>query len=171
MNWTTRKDAFFVSVLTVLGIVCFPVNPLVLTGIITAPLILPLFILGWIVWACGMVLVMAPIIMFPRKGGVARGKSFVNTTKLVKTGIYGIVRHPQYLGGIFSIFIACFLLYPHCLFAILGITGAVITYLSSREEDKKLIEKFGDDYSVYMREVPGMNIFAGIWRAIQHHST
>jgi len=83
------------TLLTILGIVCFPANPLVLTSIIKVESYLVLFIIGWVVWAFGMVLVMAPIIMFPRRGDVAKGKSFVHTTRLVDTGIYAIVRHPQ----------------------------------------------------------------------------
>jgi hypothetical protein len=38
-----------------------------------------------------MVLVMSPIVMFPRRGGVPKRKSFVNTTRLVDTGIYAVI--------------------------------------------------------------------------------
>jgi len=76
------KNALWSTLLTILCIVCFPANPLVLTGVIEVELYLVLFIMGWVVWAFGMVLVMAPIVMFPRRGGVPKGKSFVNTTAL-----------------------------------------------------------------------------------------
>jgi protein-S-isoprenylcysteine O-methyltransferase Ste14 len=102
--------------------------------------------------------------MFPRRGGVPKGKSFVHTNRLVDTGIYAIVRHPQYLGGILSIFVATPLLYPHWLFAILGIPGAVILYWSTREEEKRLMERFGSDYQAYMQKVPRMNLLFGIFR-------
>jgi len=111
-----------------------------------------------------MVLVMAPIVMFPRRGGVPRRKSFVHTTRLVDTGIYAVVRHPQYLGGILSIFVATLLFYPHWLFAVLGIPGAAILYLSAREEDKHLIQRFGNDYLAYVIRVPRMNLVSGIVR-------
>ena len=104
-----------------------------------------------------MVLVMAPIVMFPRRGGVAKRKSFVNTTRLVDSGIYGVVRHPQYLGGILAIFITTLLWYPHWLFGVLGVIGAVILYMSAREEDQRLVQQFGDDYIRYMQRVPRMN--------------
>lgn len=155
------------TALTVLCIVCFPVNPLVLAGVLEPDFHLASFITGWVVWAVGMVLVMAPIVMFPRQGGVPEGKSFVHTTRLVDTGIYGIVRHPQYLGGILSIFVTTLLLYPHWLFAVLGIPGAVILYWSTKEEEKGLVEQFGDDYHSYMQRVPRMNLILGIiklWR-------
>jgi len=153
------------AVLTILCIACFPVNPLVLTGLLKPGYYLPLFILGWIVWAAGMILVMMPILMFPRRGGVSKGKSFVHTTRLVDTGIYAVVRHPQYLGGILAIFVTTLLLYPHWLFAVLGVPGAVILYWGTREEERRLIEQFGSDYQAYMQRVPRMNIILGITRS------
>jgi len=114
-----------------------------------------------------MVLVMAPIILFPRRGGVPKGKSFVNTTRVVDTGIYAIVRHPQYTGGIYAIFITTFLWYPHWLFGVLGVIGILVIYMGCREEDQRLLEKFGADYAAYMKRVPGMNIFAGLVRCLR----
>ncbi len=163
----SKKDIVYTTILTVLYIVCFPVNPLVLTGVIEVNSYLVLSILGGVVWAFGMVLVMAPIVMFPRRGGVPKGKSFASTTRLVDTGIYAVVRHPQYTGGIFSIFLTTLLLYPHWLFGLLGAIAAVLTYLSIGEEDKVLIEKFGDDYTEYKKRVPGMNFAAGIIRLLR----
>ena len=64
------------TVLTILCIACFPINPLVLTGVLEPNFYLPLFVVGWVVWTSGMVLVMAPIILFPRRDGVPKGKSF-----------------------------------------------------------------------------------------------
>ena len=155
-------NILWVMLLTLLGIVCFPANPLVLTGVIEVQSYLALTIVGWVVWVFGMVLVMAPIIMFPRRGGVSKGKSFVHTTQLVDTGIYAIVRHPQYTGGIYALFLTTFLWYPHWLFGVLGVIGTAVIYLSCREEDKLLVKKFGNDYTEYMKRVPGMNFVAGI---------
>lgn len=154
-------------VLTILCIACFPVNPLVLSGWLDAVSYLPLSILGWIVWAVGMALVMAPIVMFPRRGGVPKGKSFVHTTRVVNTGIYAVVRHPQYLGGVLAIFVATPLFYPHWLFVVLGIPGIVILYLSTGSEEKRLIEQFGDDYWEYAQRVPRMNLILGIVRLLK----
>ena len=169
-KWT-KKNVFWTTILTILCIVCFPVNPLVLTGVLETNSYPSLFIIGWVVWAFGMVLVMAPIIMFPRRGGVPKGKSFVSTTRLVDTGIYSVVRHPQYLGGILAIFITTLLWYPHWLFGVLGIVGAVVVYMGAREEDQRLIQQFGEDYKRYMQRVPRMNIFAGFIRQIRHMHT
>lgn len=163
-NW---KEILWVTLLTILGIVCFPINPLVLTGIIDVKTYLPLSIAGWVVWVFGMILVIAPIVMFPRKGGVPKRKSFVHTTRLVDTGIYSTVRHPQYTGGIYAIFVATLLFYPHWLFGVLGVIGIVATYMGCRYEDRHLIKKFGNDYIAYMKKVPGMNIFLGIIRLLK----
>jgi len=135
------QNSFWAALLTVLCIICFPLNPLVLTGVIEVESYLVLFIIGWAVWAFGMVLVMAPIVIFPRRGGVPKGKPFVNTTRLVDTGIYAVVRHPQYTGGIYAIFLTTFLWYPHWLFGVLGVAGIVAVYMSCKEEDQRLIEK------------------------------
>lgn len=165
-----RADVIEISlmtVLTILCIACFPINPLVLAGWLEPIFYLPSFILGWIVWAIGMVLVMAPIVMFPRRGGVPKGKSFVHTTRLVDTGIYAVVRHPQYLGGILAIFAATPLLYPHWLFVVLGIPGVVIIYWSTKSEEKRLIERFSDDYRAYVQRVPKMNLILGTIRLLK----
>jgi len=153
--------------MTILCIVCFPVNPLVLAGFIDVKSYPALIIVGWVVWAFGMVLVMAPIILFPRRGGVPKRKSFVSTTRLVDTGIYAVVRHPQYTGGIYAIFLPTVLWYPHWLFMLLGVAGIVVIYMSCREEDQYLIAKFGNDYAAYMKKVPRMNIFLGVLRLLQ----
>ena len=164
MRYANIQEIFWMTVLSILCIACFPLNPLVLTGILKPHYYPALSVLGWVVWAVGMVLVMAPIIMFPRRGGVARGKSFVHTTRLVDTGIYAVVRHPQYLGGILALFVATLLLYPHWLFAVLGIPGTVMLYWSTGEEEKRLVEQFGSDYQAYMRRVPRINLILGLFR-------
>jgi protein-S-isoprenylcysteine O-methyltransferase Ste14 len=164
MEWADKKHIPWLIALVVFCLACFPANPLVFIGLVTTEFYPALFALGWVIWAIGMVLVMSPIIIFPRYGGVSRGKSFVNTTRLVDKGVYALVRHPQYLGGILSIFVTTLLWYPHWLFAVLGIIGSFIVYWSSRAEDRLLIERFGVDYSNYMRRVPGMNLVLGIVR-------
>lgn len=165
-KWT-KKNIFWSTLLTILGIVCFPVNPLVLSGVLVTGHNQVAYIVGWVVWVFGMALVMAPIIIFPRQGGVEKGKSFVHTTRLVDTGIYSVVRHPQYLGGIFVIFMTTLLWYPHWLFGILGVVGTVVIYMSCREEDQYLIHQFGEDYKNFMQKVPRMNFLIGIIRLIR----
>ena len=156
----------------ILLVLCFPLNPLIIFNVVepNSNHINVLGYIGWIIWAFGMVLVLAPIIIFPRRGGVTKGKSFVHTTRLVDTGIYAVVRHPQYLGGILAIFFTTPLLYQHWLFVVLGIPGTILVYLGAKQEDKRLIEKFGDAYKHYMQKVPRMDILTGVIRLVRRKS-
>ncbi len=166
-NHWNGKNLILMIILTILCITCFPVNFLVLMNIISVPHYPLLFIIGWISWGIGMLLVISPFIMFPKYGEIKKGESFVDTRKVVDRGIYSIVRHPQYLGGIFSIFVINILWHPHWLFLILGTAGVIILYFSCIEEEKILINRFGSDYADYMKKVPRMNIMIGIIRAIK----
>jgi protein-S-isoprenylcysteine O-methyltransferase Ste14 len=163
-NW---RNVLLSTLMTMLCVVCFPANPLVLTGVIEVESYQALFIIGWVAWAFGMVLVMAPIVTFPRRGGVPKGRSFVNTTRLVDTGIYAIIRHPQYTGGIFAVFLTTLLWYPHWLFALLGVAGTAVVYMGCMEEDQRMVKKFGDDYAAYMKRVPRVNFVLGLVRLIR----
>jgi protein-S-isoprenylcysteine O-methyltransferase Ste14 len=111
----------------------------------------------------GMVLGWLPVIEFRRKGGVGKGRSYVHTTKLVDTGIYSIVRHPQYTTFILWA-IAGMLLFQHWIVVLLGIPIVPLTYIDLIKADRDAIEKFGDDYKAYMRRVPRANFLLGIIR-------
>ncbi|UCH63131.1 MAG: isoprenylcysteine carboxylmethyltransferase family protein [Fidelibacterota bacterium] len=163
----TRAGILWTILSTILYIVCFPLNPLILTGIVETSSHPVLFALGWVFWTIGMVFVMAPIVMFPRWGGVPKGKSFVHTTQLVDSGLYSLVRHPQYLGGILAIFITTMLFYPHWLFVILGVLGTTTLYMSCKEEEAYLIKQFGDEYRRYIKKVTRMNILVGFVRMLR----
>lgn len=119
--------------------------------------------IGWCVWAVSVALAIAPMLILKRRGAVPRGKSYMGTTKLVDTGLYGVVRHPQYLGGLlFSVSMVLITQHWTCLAA--GAGASVPFYLSVMEEDKAMVEKFGDDYRRYMERVPRLNAFAGLAR-------
>lgn len=71
--------------------------------------------------------------------------------RLVTGGIYGIVRHPLYaLAILFLIFknpMSLLDAFSIFLFILYFISGAIL-------EERKLIEKFGDEYIVYKSKVP-----------------
>ncbi len=152
-----------------LMIICFPLNPLVLLKVIEPHENKLLFYFGAVFWLIGMIFVIYPFIYFRLKGNVSKGKAYVHTNKIVTSGLYSIVRHVQYTGGILSIFIATPFLYPHWIFVVLGIPGILLTYLGTRREDKLLTEKFGNEYREYMKRVPGINILTGILRKIKRY--
>ena len=113
----------------------------------------------------GIVFGMLPTVEFRKKGGVKKGRSYIHTTKLVDTGIYSIVRHPQYVTFILWA-IAGMLLFQHWIIIILGIPIIPLTYIDLIRADKDSIEKFGDDYKQYMKKVPRANFLLGIIRLL-----
>ena len=108
-----------------------------------------------------------PVIEFRRKGRVRKGKSYIHTTKLVDTGIYSIVRHPQYVTFILWA-IAGMLLFQHWIIILLGLPIIPLTYIDLIRADKDAIEKFGDEYKAYMKRVPRSNFLLGITRLLRH---
>lgn len=122
--------------------------------------------LGWAVMTLSAIFGWLPIFTFRRKGGVARGESYIHTTELVDTEIYGIVRHPQYLSGIL-LSIALTLIAQHWLVTALGAVAAVVYYYNTFSEERRCIEKFGDAYREYQRRVPRLNFVLGVARWIR----
>jgi protein-S-isoprenylcysteine O-methyltransferase Ste14 len=114
----------------------------------------------------GLVFGLLPVIEFRKKGRVKSGKSYIHTTQVVETGVYSIVRHPQYVTFILWA-IAAMLLFQHWIVVLLGVPIFPLTYLDLIKADKDAIEKFGDDYKAYMKKVPRANFFLGIIRRIK----
>ena len=121
--------------------------------------------LGWGVLWLSAVFGWLPIITFRRKGKV-EGRSYIHTTVLVDSGIYGIVRHPQYLAGIL-LNVGLSLITPQWGVTLLGLIAGTITVMNTLTEEQGCIEKFGDEYRNYMEKVPRLNFVLGIIRAIQ----
>lgn len=114
----------------------------------------------------GVVFGMLPIFEFRRMGRVGKGKSYIHTTKLVDTGLYSIVRHPQYLTWMLWA-IAGMILFQHWVVVLLGIPIIPLTYMDMIREDERMIKKFGDEYGDYMRRVPRANFLLGIYRSMR----
>ena len=74
-------------------------------------------------------------------------------TKIVETGVYSIVRHPQYLGGLLAHIAFSFLLSG--LYSLLS-TPLIVTliYLISRKEESELNKEFGQEYLNYKKKTP-----------------
>lgn len=114
----------------------------------------------------GIVFGMLPVLEFRKKGGVSEGKSYIHTTKLVDTGIYSVVRHPQYVT--FMLFaISGMLLFQHWMVIVLGIPIFPLTYIDLIKADKDAIAKFGEEYGAYMKKVPRANFLLGIIRRLR----
>lgn len=73
--------------------------------------------------------------------------------KIVTIGVYSIIRHPQYLGGLLAHVSISFLLsgwYSLLLTPLM----IVLVYLISRKEEEELIREFGKEYEDYKKRVP-----------------
>jgi protein-S-isoprenylcysteine O-methyltransferase Ste14 len=121
--------------------------------------------IGWGVLMLSGVFGWLPILTFRKRGGV-KGRGYIRTTVLVDSGIYGVVRHPQYLAGVLMS-VALPLITQHWLVAVLGVIAAVIYYFNTYDEEKGSIEKFGAAYEQYMETVPRMNFILGIIRSMR----
>ncbi len=120
------------------------------------------------VWVVGVVFALVPIFTFRRKGNVPEGKSYMQTTVLVDTGIYAVVRHPQ--GGVAFILLnlAPMLVVQHWFIALLGVVAIGLVYADALKADQYCIEKFGDEYERYMQRVPRVNFLLGFIRLPGH---
>ncbi len=104
--------------------------------------------LGFILPASNIIILMGILLIIFGWQKIYRAKD-----KLVTTGIYGHVRHPQYLGfllltlgmNVLWVTISTLLLWPIL---------AILYYRLAKEEDKKLEERFGEEYRKYERAVP-----------------
>lgn len=122
--------------------------------------------LGWLVMAVSAVFGWLPIHAFKERGGVPEGKSYLHTTVLVDTGIYSMVRHPQYLAGIL-ISLALVLMSQYRWNAVLLVPVVAGTLLDSGRADRRLVEKFGEDYRLYMERVPALDPVTGSLRLLR----
>ncbi len=120
--------------------------------------------IGWIILAFSFIFGFMGPATLRRKGGVAKGKSYVQTAVLVDSGIYAIVRHPQSgLAGIL-LALALILIAQHWVIMVIGVVAVVSVYIGTRQEDQYCVEKFGDAYKRYMQSVPAVDLFTGVIR-------
>ena len=120
------------------------------------PIIEELVAVGYTILGIGAVFYVLSVLTLRKKG----------VSRIVDSGIYGIVRHPMYLGAIVMFFSHIFLS-QSWIVAIGTIVAIVCCYLIILSGDERNIEKFGDDYKRYMQKVPRMNLILGIIRLLQ----
>jgi len=75
--------------------------------------------------------------------------------RIIRTGPYTITRHPIYTGMLLAVLGT--VLVRDTLGALIGCAFITIGFvLKLRQEERMLIEHFGDDYRVYREEVPAL---------------
>jgi len=95
--------------------------------------------------------------------GSPEEESHLETRRLVTSGIYRYVRHPMAL----AVFTLCFgpLIWKLSIASIAAYIVVILFYMRAQpEEEKDLIDKFGENYCKYRREVPALNIIKGLMR-------
>ncbi|MGH9428161.1 MAG: methyltransferase family protein [Terriglobia bacterium] len=160
--------AFFISLF-------FEMFGLPLTIFLLAPLLdLPLWIFGHMeshLWAFALAWIgLIPLycgtyaVMIISMGLIALGVSLVavgwatvysGKGRLATTGIYCVIRHPQYL-GLILIVIAFNVQWPTLPTLILGPVLIAAYIRQARREDKELQATFGHDFIDYARRVPAL---------------
>ena len=72
---------------------------------------------------------------------------------VIRRGMFGVVRHPIYLGEI--LFFLGFLMLSLSLAAAAAwVVAIAFLHFIAKYEEKLLLARFGDDYENYLREVP-----------------
>ena len=109
----------------------------------------PFQLVSWLLLILSIYVVITGYLLLKRKG--KPDTNFENTSKLVKSGIYGYIRHPLYL-SIFLLGTGVMLKDPKLAQLILGLINLIAIYITARIEENEMIAKFGDEYRTYMKE-------------------
>lgn len=108
----------------------------------------PMHLLSWFLLLLSLYPVTAGYILLKRKGKPTA--NFENTSVLVRSGIYGLIRHPLYL-SVFLLGMGIMFKDPGTTQILLGIVISVSIYITAKMEEGEMIEKFGNEYIDYMK--------------------
>ncbi len=105
-------------------------------------------------------IISVPLIMIGAWLGIASVKETTlkvaethRTETIVSSGLYLVIRHPQYLGGMIAHIGISFLL--SSFFSLIATPIVIIlNFLISWKEEKELIKEFGKEYEDYKKNVP-----------------
>ena len=114
---------------------------------------------GTVLYWASVVLVLLSFLALARRG---KPEGFVErTTILIDRGLYGVIRHPLYLGvALWSLGLV--LRIQLILPAALGMVAFICSWVASKKEDEFNVEKFGESYQEYMTMVPAWNVLEGL---------
>ena len=156
-NWKSYIPSSLAGLLTI--------TQFILLFFISKTYISALRYIGFAIWALSAYFGWAPMVILKKKGSVAKGRSYIHTTKLVDTGVYAIVRHPQYV-ALPLLNIAFIFVGQNLIIIILGIIAIPLMLIDLQKADEACIEKFGEIYKNYMKRVPRVNFVLGIIRVL-----
>jgi protein-S-isoprenylcysteine O-methyltransferase Ste14 len=133
--------AFF---LNIIAINLFPLN------------IEELVVAGYTIFGIGALLYILSVLTLRKKG----------VSNIVDSGIYGVIRHPMYLGAMIMFFSHIFL-GQNWIVAIGTTVALACCYLIILSDEEQNLEKYGDDYKLYMQKVPRIDFVLGIIRLLR----
>jgi protein-S-isoprenylcysteine O-methyltransferase Ste14 len=107
-------------------------------------------VVSWILMVLSAYIAVAGFILL-RRIGKPSGGNFENTTQLVKTGLYKIIRHPLYF-SLFLLGTGAMLKHTGTWQLLLGALNLVSLWFTARIEEREMIARFGDEYRQYMKE-------------------
>ena len=107
--------------------------------------------------AANIEMIVGYIFVFAGFSMIARGWSAVHRAtkenRLVKDGIYSVIRHPQYT-GIFILIIGQLIHWPTIITLVLSPLILIAYYRLSLKEEKEMLTIFGREYYTYSKGVP-----------------
>jgi protein-S-isoprenylcysteine O-methyltransferase Ste14 len=142
------------NVLMIILGVAFCLNIIVIN--LSPPINQELVAAGYTIFAIGAFLYIISVLSLRRKG----------ITRIVDSGVYGIVRHPMYLGAIIMFFSHIFL-GQNWIVTVSTLAAIACCYLIILSDEEQNIQKFGDEYRRYMKKVPRINLISGATRLLQ----
>ncbi len=71
---------------------------------------------------------------------------------VIRKGVFGVVRHPIYLSEVL-LYLGLFILTMSLAAGVVWIFASCFLYYLSRHEERLLLERFGEEYESYMRDV------------------
>ena len=106
-------------------------------------------IVSWILLIFSAYFGLAGFFLLKRRGKPS--ENFENTTILVKTGVYSLIRHPLYF-SLFLLGTGIMMKDITPLTILLGAINLTAIWFTALMEEKEMIEKFGEPYKEYMKE-------------------
>jgi len=106
-------------------------------------------IISWILLFASIYPVTARLLLLKREG--KPGNNFENTTILVKSGIYGYIRHPLYC-SLLLLGTGIMFKQPGYIQIIIGAINVFAVFFTAKIEEKEMTARFGEQYQEYMKE-------------------
>jgi protein-S-isoprenylcysteine O-methyltransferase Ste14 len=120
---------------------------------------------GLVLLALSAPLIVGPFVLLHRHGQSQDGRAYMQTRAVVDRGLYGVIRHPQYLG---YMLLACgfALLSQHWLAVLLAAASVTSFYGQAAREEAYCLAQWGEAYARYLRRVPRFNALLGMARLV-----